>query len=109
MLGTVKANDIFTISLVAKAEDGSPKTIASFQPKWTYPIFGEEETIYGYQGLKINLRYDASNMRPHFSYTKSQTVPLDVAEKDPTEIKEEVEPFLPRGTYTSCFVELYRD
>ncbi|ROV98879.1 hypothetical protein VSDG_03763 [Cytospora chrysosperma] len=92
---SVKANDVFTISLVTKAEDGSPKLIASFQPKWTYPIFGNEEKIYGYQGLKINLRYNASDMRPHFSHTKSQTVPLDVAEQDVTEIKEEVEPFLP--------------
>ncbi|KUI59329.1 Histone acetyltransferase type B catalytic subunit [Cytospora mali] len=92
---SVKANDVFTISLVAKAEDGPPKTIASFQPTWTYPIFGNEETIYGYQGLKVNLRYNASDMRPHFSHTKSQTVPLDAAEQDLTDIKEDVEPFLP--------------
>lgn len=108
-IGTVKANDVFTISLVTKTEDGPPKSIASFQPKWTYPIFGEEETIYGYQGLKINLRFNASDMRPHFSHTKSQTVPADVADQDPTDIKEDVEPFLPQGTCTSPLTVLSRD
>ncbi|KAK7736300.1 histone acetyltransferase 1 [Cytospora paraplurivora] len=96
---TVKANDVFTISLVTKSEDGPPETIASFQPKWTYPIFGDEETIYGYKGLKINLRYNASDMRPHFSHTKSQAVPVDVAEQDVTDIKEDVEPFLPQVAF----------
>lgn len=99
--GTVKANDVFTISLVTKSEDGSPETIASFQPTWTYPIFGDEETIYGYKGLKISLRFNASDMRPHFSHTKSKSVPVDVAaEKDVTDIKEDLAPFLPQGTHT---------
>lgn len=103
-IGSVKANHVFTISLVAKTEDGPPKPIASFQPTWTYPIFGDEEKIYGYKGVKINLRYNASDMRPHFSHTKSQTVPMDIAEGDLTDIKEDVKPFLPTGTYTGRYV-----
>lgn len=94
--GTTKANDVFNISLVTKSEQGPPKTIDSFQPKWTYPIY-EEEEIYGYKGVKINLRYNASDMRPHFSYTKGKEVPAGVADKEPTEIKESVEGFLPEG------------
>ena len=94
--GTTKANDVFNISLVTKSEQGPPKTIDSFQPKWTYPIY-EEEEIYGYKGVKINLRYNASDMRPHFSYTKGKEVPLGVADKEPTEIKESVKGFLPEG------------
>lgn len=103
-IGSVKADDVFTISLVTKTEEGSPKTIASFQPKWTDTIFEDEGRIYGYKGLKINLRFNASDMRPHFSHSKSQTVPLDVAENDVTDIKEVIEPFLPTGTYTGRFV-----
>lgn len=98
-IGTTKANDVFNISLVTKSDQPPPKTIESFQPKWTYPIY-EEEEIYGYQGLKINLRYNASDMRPHFSYTKAKEVPADVADKDQTEIKESIETFLPEGKLT---------
>lgn len=96
LTGTTKANDVFTISLVAKSEQGPPKTIDSFQPKWTYPIY-EEEEIYGYRGVKISLRFNAADMRPHFSYTKGKEVPAGVADKEPTEIKESIEGFLPEG------------
>lgn len=94
--GATKANDVFNISLVTKSEQGPPKTLDSFQPKWTYPIY-EEEEIYGYKGVKINLRFNASDMRPHFSYTKGKEVPLGLADKEPTEIKESIEGFLPNG------------
>lgn len=102
LAGTTKANDVFTISLVTKSDQGPPKTIDSFQPKWTYPIY-EEEEIYGYRGVKISLRYNASDMRPHFSYTKGKEVPAGVADKEPTEIKESVEGFLPEGKLTVGF------
>lgn len=94
--GTTKANDVFNISLVTKSEQGPPKILDSFQPKWTYPIY-EEEEIYGYKGVKINLRFNASDMRPHFSYTKGKEVPIGLADKEPTEIKEAIEGFLPNG------------
>lgn len=95
---TTKANDVFNISLVTKSEQGPPKTIDSFQPKWTYPIY-EEEEIYGYKGVKINLRFNASDMRPHFSYTKGKEVPVGLANKEPTEIKESIEGFLPNVAF----------
>lgn len=102
LTGTTKANDVFTISLITKADQGPPKIIDSFQPKWTYPIY-EEEEIYGYRGVKINLRFNASDMRPHFSYTKGKEVPAGVADKEPTEIKEAIEGFLPEGKLTIDF------
>ncbi|KAI3392203.1 hypothetical protein diail_6064 [Diaporthe ilicicola] len=95
---TTKANDIFSISLVTKSDQGPPKTIDSFQPKWTYSIY-EEEEIYGYKGLKINLRFNASDMRPHFSYAKGKEVPGTVADKEPTEIKESIEQYLPEVAF----------
>lgn len=95
---TTKANDVFNISLVTKSEQGPPKTLDSFQPKWTYPIY-EEEEIYGYKGVKINLRFNASDMRPHFSYTKGKEVPLGLADKEPTEIKDSIEGFLPNVAF----------
>lgn len=48
------------------------QTLSTFQPRFTYPIFGEEERIFGYQGLKINLRFAAHDLLPNIqiSYDK---------------------------------------
>lgn len=104
----VRANDIMNVTLVTKAEQGPPKTISIFHPTWTYPIVDgpdtireHSETIYGYKGLKINLRFNASDMRPHLSHTSSKRVPETVAIEEPPEINELFEPFLPPGKPSS--------
>lgn len=94
---TVKANDAITVSLVAKSEQGPPKTIASFHPTWTYPIVGDSETIYGYKGLKINLRYNASDMRPHLSHSSAKRVPEDEACAEVDDVNDLLDPYLPPG------------
>lgn len=94
---TVKANDVLGISLVSKSDEGLPRTIGHFRPTWTYPIVGDDETIYGYKGLKISLRFRASDMRPHLSHTSSRRVPVAVATADPPEINELFENYLPPG------------
>ena len=44
---------------------GSPHgTDAPFHPTFTYPIYGEAETIYGYQGLAINLDVASGSLVP---------------------------------------------
>ncbi|KAF4989987.1 hypothetical protein FGRMN_8761 [Fusarium graminum] len=65
------ANDAIHISLVAPSESGLHH-IATFNPRHTYSIFGEDEQIFGYKDLKISLRYRANDMRPHIktSYSK---------------------------------------
>lgn len=102
---TVKANDVMNITLVTKAEQGPPKTIASFKPTWTYSILErEDETIYGYKGLKINLRFNASDMRPHLSHTSSKRVPDAVATQESPEINDVFELHLPPGKLSVHFV-----
>ncbi|CDS01211.1 hypothetical protein, partial [Sporisorium scitamineum] len=39
-------------------------TNAPFHPSFTYPIYGEAETIYGYQGLVINLNVASGSLVP---------------------------------------------
>jgi histone acetyltransferase 1 len=70
-IGITSSNDALNISLVAPTKSGL-QSISTFNPRFTYPIFGEEEKIFGYKGLKINLRYRANDMRPHLkvSHTK---------------------------------------
>ncbi|KAM0249030.1 hypothetical protein ACHAQJ_009198 [Trichoderma viride] len=80
------ANEALNISLVSPSKSAL-KTVATFHPKFTYSIFGDEEKIFGYKDLKIQLRYRANDMRPHLrlAYSKKfkpvgEHVPTDVVE-----------------------------
>lgn len=55
---------MLNISLVSPTPSGL-QLISTFNPSFTYPIFGEDEKIFGYKNLKIDLRYRANDMRPH--------------------------------------------
>jgi histone acetyltransferase 1 len=101
--GSSNSNDAVHISLVAPAPGGT-KAIHTFHPNFTYPIFGDEERIFGYQGLKINLRYNTCDMRPglQISYTKRFKT---VGETSPTDLKAVLEPFLPKSKIISRSAE----
>ncbi|KAF4957581.1 hypothetical protein FGADI_3050 [Fusarium gaditjirri] len=79
------ANEAIHISLVSPSESGL-QHLATFNPRHTYSIFGEEEQIFGYKDLKVSLRFRANDMRPHLktSYSKKFKIvggpePTDVA------------------------------
>ena len=74
---------------------GAPKTLHTFNPRMTYSIFGDDERIFGYKGLKINLRYNASDMRPNVQVSYTRKFPA-VGETEATDVKELLEPFLPK-------------
>ncbi|KAF6844955.1 histone acetyl transferase HAT1 [Colletotrichum musicola] len=65
---SANATESLNISLIAPAI-GNTKSIGSFNPKFTYSIFGEDERIFGYKNLKISLRYLTHDMRPHVKVT----------------------------------------
>ncbi|KAI8635041.1 histone acetyltransferase type B catalytic subunit [Xylariaceae sp. FL1651] len=96
---TANANEAVTISLVRPSASGIEK-IASFNPKFTYPIFGEDERIFGYKGLKVNLQYDARNLRPHLSVTSSKKF-NSVGEVEAVDIREVMKEFLPGVAFQS--------
>ena len=84
--GSSNANEAIKLSIV-QADETSPKTLSSFHPQFTYPIFGEEERIFGYQGLKIHLRLAAHDAYPNIeiSYDKKfkavgETTAADIGE-----------------------------
>ncbi|KAL9100098.1 MAG: hypothetical protein Q9163_004488 [Psora crenata] len=88
---STNANDALDISLV-QAGEHSPNDLSIFHPRFTYPIFGEEERIFGYQGLRIHLRFAAHNLRPHaeISYDKKFKA---VGETKATDIVEALKPW----------------
>ena len=71
--GSASANDALSITLLTPTRSGL-QPLTTFGPKFTYPIFGDDETIFGYKNLKINLRYRANDMRPHVSIKYSKKV-----------------------------------
>jgi histone acetyltransferase 1 len=105
LVGSTESNDAVNISLVTPG-DGGLKTLHSFNPKMTYSIFGDEETIFGYQGLRINLRYNACDMRPglQIMYTKKFKT---VGETSPTDLKAILEEYLPKSEH-DCATSMYR-
>lgn len=95
-VGSCDANDAVQVTIV-QPDQQKPKTLASFHPQFTYPIFGDEEQIFGYKGLIIRLRFAAHNLRPHahVSYDDKFTA---VEDAEPVDISKALEEFLPEGT-----------
>ncbi|KAL4777492.1 histone acetyltransferase type B catalytic subunit [Aspergillus nidulans var. acristatus] len=93
------ANDAVQITIV-HPDQQKPKTLSSFHPQFTYPIFGEEERIFGYKGLIIRLRFAAHNLRPHVhvSYDEKFTA---VDDAEPVDIIGALKEFLPEEAFSS--------
>lgn len=94
------SNESFTIDLVR----GDGTRAASFQPEFTYPIFGEEEAIFGYQDLSIHLAFAAHTLKPHLSVSYGQKFKAQ-GEVKPTDIHEALREFLPPVAFSSEEVE----
>ncbi|KAG2041407.1 histone acetyltransferase type B catalytic subunit [Suillus americanus] len=73
---TADANEALTLSLVRAEEDkqvlGSEETYEEFHPTFTYPIYGEDEKIYGYQDLVIDLRFASGSLAQYLSVRYAQ-------------------------------------
>ena len=95
IIGSTTANDALEISIV-QAAPVSPETLSSFHPQFTYPIFGEEESIFGYQGLKLNLRFAAHNLRPNLEVLYDKKFKA-VGDTKATDIQETLKEWTPEG------------
>ncbi|KAG7121662.1 Histone acetyltransferase type B catalytic subunit like protein [Verticillium longisporum] len=96
---SANANDALNIGLV-RPTDAGLKAIATFNPRFTYPIFGNEEQIFGYKGLKINLRYSANDMRPHVQITSKEKFKA-IGDTEPTDIRAVLQEHLPTIAFSS--------
>ncbi|KAE8148443.1 histone acetyltransferase type B catalytic subunit [Aspergillus avenaceus] len=94
---TCDANDAVQITIV-QPDEQKPKTLSSFHPQFTYPIFGDDETIFGYKGLIIRLRVAAHDLRPHvhISYDEKFRTVGDTAAVD---LLKTLKPWVPEESF----------
>jgi histone acetyltransferase 1 len=86
---TANSSSAMAIRLV-----GSPHgTDAAFHPSFTYPIYGEAETIYGYQGLVLNLDVASGSLVPKFEVKYRAKNEATTAKLD--DVEGIIKPFLP--------------
>jgi histone acetyltransferase 1 len=75
------ASSIINLKLVRSRDDIKDES-TTFHPQFTHQIFGEDETIVGYKGLKIDLYYVASTLYTYLSMKYDQQM-LGRDDKDP--------------------------
>ncbi|KAL0486734.1 histone acetyltransferase [Acrasis kona] len=78
------ANSVIHLKLVRDRED-IYNDETTFHPLYTHQIFGEDETIVGYKGLRIDVYYVASTLFPYISM-KYDSQMLGRDDKDPIHI-----------------------
>lgn len=91
----IPANEALKLHLV---DPTTQKDVISFDPQFTYSIFGDSETIYGYKGLKTDIRFACDDCTPCVtaSWDKKIDAEGDAAAEDPAAILQE---HLPEGKF----------
>ncbi|SMN19096.1 similar to Saccharomyces cerevisiae YPL001W HAT1 Catalytic subunit of the Hat1p-Hat2p histone acetyltransferase complex that uses the cofactor acetyl coenzyme A [Maudiozyma saulgeensis] len=90
----ISSNEALKISLIEKDTEAGA---IQFSPLYTYPIFGDEEMIYGYKDLVIHLVFDSITYKPFLNVKYSEKLNDDInPEKD---IINKIIPFLPKDDY----------
>ncbi|SPO25915.1 related to histone acetyltransferase subunit HAT1 [Ustilago trichophora] len=83
-----------TTSMAIRLVNSPHGTDKPFHPTFTYPIYGEAETIYGYQGLSINLDVASGSLVPKLDITYRAKNEATTAKLDDVEGK--LKEFLPQ-------------
>ena len=98
---STNSNECFSISLIR----GDETTAVTFRPEFTYAIFGEEESVFGYEDLNIALSFASHNLTPHLEIKHGKTHPAirtsEGPDVNPTDIRKALNGFLPEHAFTS--------
>ncbi|RXK37212.1 histone acetyltransferase type B catalytic subunit [Tremella mesenterica] len=69
------------------------QNVQPFHPEFTYPIFGEEEMIFGYKNLDVSLEFSSGSLRQHL--TISHSAQLSSSATPPDDIEGILYKFIP--------------
>ncbi|GAM87263.1 hypothetical protein ANO11243_052850 [Dothideomycetidae sp. 11243] len=91
---STNTNEAFTVHFIQ-----GDREVEVFNPEFTYPIYGDEEVIFGYQDLSISLAFAAHNLRPHLSvnYARKWTPRGEIRASD---VREPLRDFLPPAVFS---------
>ncbi|KAF9654079.1 histone acetyltransferase type B catalytic subunit [Thelephora ganbajun] len=68
---TADSNAALSLSLVRSQKDkeslAETESYENFSPTFTYPIYGEDEKIYGYKNLTIDLRFASGSLHQYLN------------------------------------------
>jgi histone acetyltransferase 1 len=88
----VDSNEALQLTLLGPLSS-NPLT---FHPNYTYPIFGDAETIYGYKGLAINLSFAAWDMQGYLKVKWDHKINPS-PEIEAEDVVETLKEYLPQG------------
>lgn len=91
------SNEAFHINFTA---DGQDVFDEPFAPAFTYPIFGEDETIIGYSNPQIDLKFRSSDLRPSVTFRYDEKWKA-IGETQPMEVEKLLGEFLPEHAFGS--------
>ncbi|KXN82637.1 Histone acetyltransferase type B catalytic subunit [Leucoagaricus sp. SymC.cos] len=98
---TTDSNEALTLSLVrSKAERellGKDESYEDFHPTFTYPIYGDDEKIYGYKDLVIDLRFASGSLAQYLNVQYSEKLPSSSTVDD---VEGTLAKVIPSGYYT---------
>ncbi|KAL5528913.1 hypothetical protein ACEPAG_4887 [Sanghuangporus baumii] len=98
---TVDSSEVFCLSLVRASPDKEilteDESYEDFHPTFTYPIYGEEEKIYGYRDLVIDLRFASGSLVQYLKIEYSEKLPSSSTVDD---VEGTLKKFIPAGYYT---------
>lgn len=86
---TSSSNDALKLFVTNK------EAAVNFQPTFTYPIFGDAETIYGYKDLNIFLCFDHFTFKPFLNIKHTEKLNDD---PEIIDIKKTIDEYLPNLT-----------
>ncbi|KAH9915786.1 histone acetyltransferase type B catalytic subunit [Epithele typhae] len=98
---TADANEALALSLVRATDDKaslwSREAYEGFHPTFTYPIVGEEEKMYGYKDLNIDLKFASGSLAQYLDVKYTEKLPSSSAVD---EVEATIAKFIPEGYYT---------
>ncbi|KAI0668463.1 histone acetyltransferase type B [Trametes maxima] len=95
------ANEALSLSLVRAPEDKASlwarEVYEGFHPTFTYPIYGEEEKLYGYKDLSIELKFASGSLAQYLNVQYAEKLPSTSTVDD---VEGLLSKFIPPGYYT---------
>ncbi|KAI0792801.1 histone acetyltransferase type B catalytic subunit [Abortiporus biennis] len=106
---TCDANEALRLSLVRAKDDKTSLTsreaYEGFHPTFTYPIYGEDEKIYGYNDLVIDLKFASGSLATYLHVGYSSKLPINTPSAGVIDdVEGKLRDFIP-GDYSTSLPE----